>query len=389
MNLFTKSILLFSALFFTSQAIFGQSEIQIFGFFQSTLTKLDGGYTVVADVPPAIFGTSKLTLSQQHENYLSPYIQQLNIFARKEIDQNFTAWVNLEITGSYNSSLKWGNFSLQEAWINYQANDAFNIKAGLLIPRFAYLNEIKNRTILLPYITRPLVYESSISDIDQSDYVPERAFLQVYGNLNFGKIIFDYAAFVGPSESSYITSTGAIGGNSVDTTNFKLFGGRIGIKIGEFRFGVSGTTDKDNQQNSIKEDVPRTRLAFDLGYSAYNFFFDSEFISVHLSPNNSTQNMDKQFYYGTLGYNFTDKLFGFGSYSYLKDNNNSIFKAGLKSVVFGIGYKPVEAVVVKANYSNYFGNSSFPTSLDPSLPDVNTTVDLNVKAYQIAVSVLF
>lgn len=366
-----------------------QSDLQIFGFFQASINKLNGGYTAVADVPASIFGTSKLTLDEQHNDYLSPFVQQLNIFGRKEIDQNFTAWINLEITGSYNSDMKWGSFSLQEAWVNYQNSDAFNVKAGLLIPRFAYLNEIKNRMPLLPYITRPLIYESALKDVDQSNYVPERAFAQVYGYLPAGDLTFDYAAFVGPSESSYIAGSGAIGGNSVDTTNFKLFGGRVGLKYNDLRLGISATTDKDNQQSKLNENVQRTRLALDFGYSAYNFFFDAEYISVQLDPKNTSNDMNKQFYYGTLGYNFSDFLFAYGSYSFLKDNDSDILKTGMKGVIVGVGYRPTYSVVLKAAYSNYYGNSSFPMIINPALPEVNTTVDLNIKAYQLAVSVLF
>jgi len=368
---------------------FAQSDLQIFGFFQFSINKLNGGYDAIADVNPAFFGTSKLTLDSKHNNYLSPSNQQLNLFLRKELDQNFTAWVNLEIVGSYNSGLKWGNLSLEEAWVNYQNSDAFNIKAGLLIPRFAYLNEIKNRMPLLPYITRPLVYESNLQDINQANYIPERAFVQIYGYIPLGSVTFDYAAFAGPSERTYITSSGAIGGNSVDTTNFKLFGGRVGLKYNEFRLGVSATFDKNNQQATIKEDVSRTRIAFDLGYNFYNFFFDGEYISVHLTPDANAGDMDKLFYYGTLGYNFSEQVFAYGSYSYLKDEGNNILKAGMKGIIVGLGYRPTSAVVLKAGYSNYNANSSFPTVLSPVLPPANTTVDLNVDAFQFAVSILF
>ncbi len=374
-----------------STITFGQSDLQIFGFFQTTLTKLNGGYSVVSEVPPSIFGTSQLTLDQQQNDYLSPSVQQLNIFARKEIDQNFTAWVNLEITGTYNSRLNWGGLTLQEAWVNYQSSDALNIKAGILVPRFAYLNEIKNKMPLLPYIFRPLAYESSVQNINDEDYVPQRAFLQVFGNLSSGNIIFDYAAFVGPSESSYISSN-VVGGYSVDTTDFKLFGARVGLKYKDLGFGISGTSDKSNQKSTIKQSVPRTRLAFDLEYSAYNFFLNSEYIAIHLSPQNTTQNLDKLFYYGTLGYNFNDNLLAYGSYSYITvydDLNGQIAKAGMKSLTFGLDYKPTSAVVLKASVSHFYGSSNVNLVLNPSLPAFNTDVDVNIRVAQLAVSVLF
>lgn len=385
----TKTILFVLIMALMSQSNFAQSDLQVFGFFQGSVSKLKGGYSAIADVPAMVNPTGKLVLSEKKDDYTNPSIQQLNLFFRKELNEKFTAWVNFEILGSYNSGNSWGSFSLEEAWVNYQMNNAFNVKAGLLIPRFAYLNEIKNRMPLLPYITRPLVYESSNKTINYSHFVPERAFVQAYGYIPVSDFTFDYAVFAGPSENSYISGSGATGGTSVDTTNFKLFGGRVGAKYSDLRFGVSFTSDKDNQQATILEDVSRTRFAFDLGYSLYNFFFDAEYIAVNLKPKNSTKNQNKLFYYGTLGYNITDDLFAYGSYSYLKDENDNILNSGMKGLIFGMGFKPLESVVIKGSYAAYYAKSSFDVVINPNIPAVNTNVDIDYKSYQIAVSVLF
>ena len=181
-----KVLVLILFIFSVGSNLFAQSELQVFGFFQGSMNKLEGAFSAVADMP-AMLGGGKMTLKADDNNYLSVQNQQLNVFFRKEINSSFTAWVNLEVNGSFNSSKNWGSLSLEEAWINYQSNDYLNIKAGLLIPKFAYLNEIKNRMPLLPYITRPLVYEASLSrTIDISNYVPERAFVQVYGYIPVG-----------------------------------------------------------------------------------------------------------------------------------------------------------------------------------------------------------
>lgn len=375
---------------FSIPQLFAQSDLQVFGFFQTSVNRLDGGYSAIATVPKAIFGTDKLTLDEQKDNYTSLSVQQLNLFFRKEINDQFTAWVNFEVLGLFNSGNKWGAFSLEEAWVNYQQSDAFNLKVGVSIPRFAYLNEIKNKMPLLPYITRPLVYESSNPSIDGTNYIPEKAFVQAYGYFPVGNLTIDYSAFVGPSEKTYIDGSGtATGGLSVDTTNFKLFGGRVGVKYNDFRFGVSTTFDKDNMQKTLKEDAARTRLAFDLGFSMSNFFLDAEYISVKIDSDNSTVPLDKQFYYATLGYNFTDELFAYGSYSYLKDEGNNILNAGMKGTIVGAGYKPTDAVVLKLGYANYSADSSFPVVVNSALPAVNTNVNLDYKVYQLAVSVLF
>lgn len=387
-----KSFLLL-AFFLTCTGIgqtFAQSDLQVFGFFQGSINRLNGGYSAVASVPKAIFGTDKLTLTEKKDNYTSLSVQQLNLFFRKELNDKFTAWVNFEVIGQYNSANKWGSFSLEEAWVNYQQSDAFNLKVGISIPRFAYLNEIKNKMPLLPYITRPLVYESGLSSIDVTHFVPEKAFFQAYGYLPFGDITLDYSAFVGPSEKTYIDGSGeATGGNSVDTTNFKLFGGRVGIKSGNFRLGLSATFDKDNQQGSIKEDVSRKRFAVDAGFTMYDFFVDGEYISVGLDAKNTSQEMNKQFYYGTIGYNFSDELFAYGSYSYMKDESDRVLNAGMKGIIIGAGYKPADAVVLKIGYSNYHAENSFPVVINAAIPPVTSNVNLDYKVYQFAVSVLF
>lgn len=300
------------------------------------------------------------------------------------MSESFTAWVNFEVLNSYNSRQGWGNFSLEEAWVNYQYSDAFNVKVGSLIPRFAYLNEIKNRMPLLPYILRPLIYEASISAITTSTYVPEKALIQISGNLPVGDVTFDYAAFMGNSDKSYIASTNVIAGAGSDTSKFKTFGGRLGAKYGELRFGLSTSFDHQNDQGTLNQDVPRSRYAVDLGYNVYNFTFDGEYIYVKLSPENITSNLDKNFFYGTLGYNFSEKVSAYVTGSHLKDAENSLFTAGLTGLGFGAVYKPLETVVVKAGWSRYYSANNFF-----SAPSVPAHANVDYKSYAVAVSVLF
>ena len=375
-----KRIFLF--VLFSTTALFSQSELQVSGFFQAGLSKIDGAYSVTSNIPPSLFSINQ----GQKDDYISAQVQQMNLFFRKELNENFTAWANLEIVNSFNSKQSWGSFSLEEAWVNYQYSNYFNVKAGSLIPRFGYMNEIKNRMPLLPYITRPLIYEASIDVITASNFVPEKAFLQVYGYFPIGDVTIDYAAFAGNSEKSYITSNNVALGSGSDTTKFKAFGGRIGAKFGELRGGISTSFDRENHQVDMQQDIHRVRYAVDLGYSAYNFFADGEFIYVKLQPNSPVSvNMDKKFYYATLGYNFSEKIFGFATHSYVQDNHSQVFQAGMKSLSFGAGYKPAESVVVKVGYTKYYAANFFPIAGTPFTGNVN----LDYKAYQLAVSVLF
>ncbi|MGE5498047.1 MAG: hypothetical protein ACM3Q2_08260 [Syntrophothermus sp.] len=398
----SKKLLMFIMLFLAAtHSLSAQSDFKIFGFFQATLNKMDGGYTALTDftkMPPMIpNGGKKYISNQSKQDLTSARLQQLNLFVRKDLSEDFTAWVNFEAVNSYNSSRLWGSFSVDEAWINYKHSDIFNVKAGLLIPKFGYFNELKNRFPLIPYINRPLVFENSNPKIDGSEYYPEKAFLQVYGNMSIGEISslgevnFNYAAYAGNSGHDYITTANIVGGSGTDTTNFKLFGGRLGLSAGDFRLGVSASSDKANRQSTLKENVGRTRLAVDLGFSIYNIFVEGEYISVKLNSKNSPDNIDKFFYYGTLGYNISDKVFAYGSYSYVRDYEDDILGPGMPGYIFGAGYKPIESLVLKASYSNFSTNATI-TNTNP-LPvgpkTINTDVNLDYKLYQLAVSVLF
>jgi hypothetical protein len=73
------------------------------------------------------------------------------------------------------------------------------------------------------------------------------ALLQVNGTIPSGKMKFDYAVFGGNSEfikSKAGTESFQSAPVGTDTTNFKLVGGRLGIRAHDVKFGVSGTYDK-------------------------------------------------------------------------------------------------------------------------------------------------
>lgn len=382
----TLSIALLLALLCTPQ-IFAQGDLQIFGFYQGFFQRTDGHFTLTGDIPTP-GGIVKRDLATNKTNLSSGNIQEVNIFFRKELTADLTVWLNFEYLNSFSTENKWGNLNLEEAWINYDLGEYLNIKVGQLIPRFNYLNEIKNRMPLLPYITRPLVYESSMKSlINSGNYAPEHAFVQLSGKYSLNEVELNYAAYIGNSETAYTTQVqigSAISGS--DTTNFKLFGGRVGLKYDNLRMGVSATFDK-NKQLTIKEDVDRTRLGLDFGYSIFNFFVEAEYIKVSLSPKSVSTDMDKQFYYGLVGYDFGEKFFVFGRYSYLEDKQINYFASGMSNYVIGCGFRPRSSVVLKAEYGVSTSSGNFPVMMGTTA--INANSDLETKSFIIACSILF
>lgn len=322
-------------------------------------------------------------------------LHQLNLFFRKQISDKSTFFLNLEATGSYSTELESGNFQIPEGWLSYDHSEKLKLKIGLLLPKFNNLNEINNRLPLFPYLIRPVVYEVLFYGVFSSeDYLPERGYFQLTGELPIGeKYVFDYAAYIGNSESSY-SSKNQPGAGDVDeaevATIYKgenlttklSYGTRIGVSnfLETVRLGVSGTYDHDNRNEPTTSslsrfpdfvipvfgDVPRFRLGADLFVSYKNISLEGEFIGVfhdHTDIRNTPQyrnvNLNKFFYYGLVNYNFSEQVYAFAGHNHFSDSSyefllpNSVDKAGIFVNTFGAGWRAMDGIVVKFQVSNY------------------------------------
>ncbi|UCE19801.1 MAG: hypothetical protein JSV84_05530 [Gemmatimonadota bacterium] len=303
----------------------GDSPIGIFGYFQNSFQH----WTTFED--------------RKEQNSFS--VQQLNLFFQKDLSRDWTAFINFEFLNSFSSIRQWGAANLEEAWVKYRANEKFNLKLGLQIPIFNNLNEIKNRTPLLPYIVRPLVYETSFSEfIIIEEFVPDRAFLQVYGFLPKGETKCDYAFYLG--NSSNMNDNREKGQTGIDTTTTFLAGGRLGFRYRELKLGLSATHEKKNgirtldfisladslgREPSELMGLPKTRLGVDMSYKFTNFIFESEFVTVNIDEGIPELELDLDFYYATLGYHLTEQLFAYGSY-WVVDVHSALLATGDEKV---------------------------------------------------------
>ena len=349
-SMLRRIALLFVMLYVFVPFVFGQSEegnIQMFGYFQASYE----------NVFPRAGRKSQSSFS----------LQQLNLMVARDLSPSFNAFVNFEVTNSFSSDLNWGSFRLEEAWVRYYHNNLLSVKAGLLVPEFNGLNEIKNKTPLLPYIFRPFVYERSISDLaDLNDFVPQQAYIQLYGTQTVGESEFEYAVYIGNSEEEYSNSTtGNLIVRGVDSVTWKTVGGRLGFDGEGIRLGTSLTFDKDKIQNSPVTDVPRTRLGVDLSVHVSDWTFDGELITVGHTLTNEQNNLllatampaigrtgtlGQLFYYGLLNYDFTEKIYAYISYDYLHDRASNSLAQGVHMYTVGGGFRPATSVVIKAQF---------------------------------------
>jgi hypothetical protein len=346
----------------------GQSSsdgLDVFGYFQSVFDH-SSDKTTIMDLPPVLASRNTFIL------------QQANIFFRKQFNSRFAAFVDLEFTNTYASTRKWGTFRLEEAWVRYQTSEEFSIKAGLLVPAFNNLNEIKNRMPLLPYITRPFVYEAAaegVSSID--DYIPGSAFLQVEGALQVADLRVDYAVYAGNGDPNFISSGQegqrySIGGT--DTTTFKLIGGRVGVRSGSLKAGFSMTSDKANRQAIGIGPVHRLRFGGDLSCQIGPVSLESEVIATNEYMDDrqtrtyaAVARMDPRlgrepsnlFVYGVLSYDISESYYVYGGLEQLESHKTSI----TRGYMAGGGYRPIDTVVLKLQYlhigNEFQGLSSF------------------------------
>lgn len=291
-----------------ARAQIGDSNLRMFGYFQTS-------YLHAKDAE-----------SDRVQKSFS--MQQLNMFLQRDLGSKATAFANFEVLNNFSSGKQWGSLSIEEAWLRWHFDPRLNLRVGLQTPTFNYLNDIKNRTPLLAYVIRPLVYESSFNEIIRvEEYLPARAYIQAYGYIPKGVAKFDYAVYLGNSPN--INSNQEYGQTGVDTTASFLVGSRVGLRAGEFGLGVSATYDRydfPKEINSlIGEDkqkflqVPRVRLGGDFRYSLRNFSLESEFIRVNYDENDSDLSVDLRFYYATLFYEPISALKLYASYWYVKE----------------------------------------------------------------------
>jgi hypothetical protein len=364
-----------------------ESPIKIFGYFQNSLQH----WTAFEDI-------------REHNSFS---LQQLNFFLQKDLGRNWTALVNFEFLNNFSSSHQWGAANLEEAWLRYRLNEKFSIKLGLQIPTFNNLNEINNRTPILPYIIRPLVYETSFGEFyPVEEFVPARAFAQIYGFLPLGQLKLDYAVFVGNSPN---VSNSAIGSEAsrnehtgIDTTTTFLVGGRIGIRYGDLKLGISATHEKRNDFMYIAQDIgrrpselkeiPGVRLGGDLSYGFGDFWFESEFIRVDINSGIPELDLGLEFYYATLGYYWTEKLFIYGSYWITQSKVNILFtdenyeeKEEILVPNFGVAYNLTDRIRMKAQYARVRSDDM----IKEGLPSMTTKDEDNFSVYAVAISIFF
>jgi hypothetical protein len=330
------------------------------------------------ELPLKIFGYFQNEFHQDNDSGSSSnsfLLQQLNLFLQRDLAKDWTSFVNFEIVNSYSSFRNWGSFNLEEAWVSYRSSEQFRLKFGLQIPEFNNLNNIKNRSPLLPYVMRPFVYETSFGEFFNLEFLtPQRAYLQINGSIPSHGLKIDYAGYLGNSSgvrtSQQVQSdTHSAPQSGVDTTNGFMVGSRLGVRYNGVKAGFSTTHEKSNIfvgiENFLNEPasrytyIPLVRLGGDLSYNWKDFAVEAEYIDTRFTRDIAAGlKVEAEFYYVTLGYYVNDYLFVYGTMSQLNIRD------------FGI---EIDSIIAPSD-TVYFG---YDNNTDVDLPSAGFSYTLN------------
>jgi hypothetical protein len=317
-------------------------------------------------------------------------LQQLNLMAQRGIGDEFSAFLNIEMINSFNSQQNWGSIRVEEAWVRWRPSHKFQLKMGLLIPTFNRFNEIKNRTPILPYVIRPIVYEASFAgDIPLEEYVPQRAYLQAYGYFPVG-VKLDYAVYLGNTADTNRNPRNGITG--VDTTASVMVGGRVGARLREFQLGFSFTHQPVSFFQGLEDtlgggadrfdSIAQRRIGVDFSFQVWRFNFESEYINVMYDEDAPEINVDKQFGYYTIGYQISERWHIYLSQWILQEYRNDLLapqKITINIPNFGASFTMNDRITFKAQV----GSGEFETDTGEDISDQNFDF------FTMAVSVFF
>lgn len=319
----------------------------------------------------------------EESNLISFSLQQINLLFRKDFNQSYSAFINIEAINSFSTESGLGEIKLDEAWLRFHPKKEFSLKIGLHVPQFNNLNTIKNRTPLLPYIFRPLAYESAFSQVVSQgpffdipsnwvirnpgfEFTPLHAYLSVNGKLRAESMRFDYSFYVGNQEDfiakENVPPTSIVSGT--DTTQSVLVGGRIGVRWLSATVGISATHDKSLSATGIPH-IKRNRLGIDVSFQVNRYYIEAEYIGVFKNPSDAqklairerlpaffilTDNLSKHFHYVMLKYAIHESWDVYGYYNAYSDNENIFTEDPFYLWSLGAVHRPFENVSIKAQF---------------------------------------
>lgn len=384
-SLLTLCILALTLMFATEAMA---QNLRIFGYSQSLMNSSN---TINLDGDASIGGAEYTTTSF--------YLQQTNVFLANRFNRNSSAFINIEFVNNQDVAQGFGNLSLQEAWFDYNLTSDFSLKFGKLLPKFGALNDQRNRTPILPFATRPIIYENLYGEIfNQEEFVPLFAFFQAEKKFDFtNKLSLESTLFIsGAEQNLLITEDQRIDESSItgsNSTDNLTVGGKLNFvfsdyNVGIFKLGLSaaydgalvngnvapeqvrafnpavlspelGTTGRMRYVVDLNIQLDRFELLGEYAISKFNYSDDqknafnamNQFTTGANLPAYANMN-DSEFYWANATYNFKNNFYLLGRYENYSAGNSAFYldDEKLTLTTVGGGYR-INNLVFKTEYS--------------------------------------
>lgn len=277
---------------------------------------------------------------------------RLNVILKADRDR-FRADVNVASRKAYAAGgvHPRGEFSILEAYGEYQVSDAFRVRGGSFLVPFGIYNEIRYATSLFAPVVLPQLYETlpNYQASGGADHVvPEEGNLMVLGTVGPGGGRFAYAAYVGTGDR---TEAG------IDRNENKALGGRLTLLLDHGRQEIGGsyyTTDEGGAWGRRQHTI----VSLDLRAGPWGLEAESLWMTT------SRDRADVFSYYVRLRREMGPAT-PFVGFDYFEDGVNPVYAEGMQRWSGGLGYDVTPYLYVKGEYHFHdFDGAAIPSGAE-------------------------
>lgn len=346
-NLAKSSVILFVFLTLYSPPSAGAMTIETTDGRISLNGYLDLQYTYMGKMPmqmgvgPIMAGTTVSSLDQDRMNLIlrtdyERYTAQVNLQSRRGFETGF------DPTGTAEGH---GEFSVFEAFGEYQDSGALSVRGGVFLVPFGIYNEIRYATALFAPVVLATMYDpppnyAMSGGLDH--LVPDRGNLMVKGTLGQNNVRFEYAAYTG---------SGDLAPSGRDENKNKAVGAHLALGMNQQRISISAYHAKDQDSGY------HTNLSASLDLNAGRLNLQGEVLTIETS-----ETADVLSYYARLSYK-VGATTPFVGYDYLEDKGNVIYGEGMERWSAGVGRQLTSSLLLKAEYHYHeYGEPSVPAA---------------------------
>jgi len=242
-----------------------------------------------------------------------------------------------------------GQWSVLEAWGEYQFSDRFQVRGGQFLAPFGLYNHMRYAIALFAPVVLdtmyapPANYEAS-GGIDH--LVPDTGNLMLHGAFNARAARTEYALYTGDGHAR---------GDGTDRNDAKTLGAQVNLYMGPGMAGASvywandadAFGDRVHAAGSLSADFGPVNLQAEL-----------------LTVRTSTDAADVLSYYARASYH-TGPDTVFAGYDFLHDRSNLIYGKGMVRWSAGIGHEVNPWVLLKAEYHlHVYDGAAIPSRVD-------------------------